>query len=104
MLSRVQAPSRQEPSSPCTGAAVTFRVLPSRRRPMAAGCPPVACSRACRSSVEVTFSPLQLTIRSPSRMPQSRAGQGSVSEVDTTSTPSAKSLMPTAFPTGIKVR
>ena len=37
-------------------------------------------------------------------MPQSRAGQGSVSEVDTTSTPSAKSLMPTAFPTGIKVR
>ena len=37
-------------------------------------------------------------------MPQSRAGHGPSLEVDTTSTPSANSLMPTAFPTGIKVR
>ena len=47
--------------------------------------------------------PLTAVMMSPSRRPHWRAGQSLFSVRPTTNTPSAKSLMPTAFPKGITV-
>ena len=104
MLSRIHAPSCHAPSAPCVGTAVTRRSLLPRRMVSARGSQPLSCRTWRTCSVEVILASPMVRIRSPSFRPQSRAGQGPSSDRPTTSAPSAKSLMPTALPSGITVR
>ena len=109
MLSRIHAPNRMPPSSQTTGLAVTSSVFPSRCTVSSAAVSPFSASMACKCSVERIFSPLKVSRISPSFRPHSLAGERVSSvpctgDTDTTSTPSAKSLMPTALPTGINCR
>ena len=103
MLSRIHAPSCHVPSSVCTGQAVMDNVRCPRCTDSASGSPAVACSISCTCSVEEMRWPSMAVMMSPSRRPHWRAGQSPFSARPTTSTPSAKSLMPTAFPKGITV-
>ena len=103
MLSRIHAPSCHVPLLFCTGQAVMDSVRWPRCTVSASGSPPLVCSSACTCSVEEMCRPLTAVMMSPSRRPHWRAGQSLFSVRPTTNTPSAKSLMPTAFPKGITV-
>ena len=70
--------------------------------------PSSSWSRADTSSMVSTSVELMWVMMSPSLRPQAFAGftlpsSVAISEVPTTTTPSEKSLMPTALPTGITV-
>ena len=97
MLSRIHAPRRYTPSLPHLGVSVKVIKRSPRRTCMDTGTLPFSCSRDCSCSVDCIRVSLTRSSRSPTRsvpLPSS----------DTTSAPSENSLIPTAFPSGIKVR
>ena len=103
MLSRIHAPSCQAPPAPGRAQADSASVELPRRTVRVVSCPAASASRDCTCSVESMAVPSMAVMMSPCRRPQVRAGV-SPSARPTTSTPAAKSLMPTALPRGITVR
>ena len=97
MLSRIQAPMTQAPSSFCSGSAVSVFALPPRRTASSTSSSPWRSCWNC--SVEVTAVPLHCRITSPLANPHSFAGLFP-SARSTTRTPRANILMPTVWPTG----
>ena len=106
MESRIQAPSLYSPSAEhSTAWAVSCTCSSLRMARMLMVSPSSSCKRADTSSMVSTSVELIWVMMSPSRRPQSLAGFTApfwveISEVPTTTTPSEKSLMPTARPTG----
>ena len=106
MESRIQAPSLYWPSSLDWAAWAVISWLTSFRVMVRViACPWSSWSMAWTASMELTWVPLMWVITSPGWSPQARAGEASPwsvvrSDSPTTSTPWAKSLMPTALPRG----
>ena len=105
MESRSQAPSRYVPLLSCTACAFRETVFPFRSTCSFMAAPAAVRTAACTSSTVSTSFPFSVSMMSPVFRPQRLAGEArplcvSISARPTTSTPSEKSLIPTARPEG----
>ena len=103
--SRTHTPSRAAPvAASSLGVTVTCINFPSRSMVRGRSCPPAWATSRENCALEVSSTSLTRRMRSPGRMPLTRAGLGPSaprSLVPTTSTPEVCSATPMAMPPGI---